>query len=262
VLLGRSAAVSRTYARASCYPLGVDLPNLTAPHPPAVDLSAVDPAARTIAMMSSARQLHRIVALPALERLWISGVTLKCAEIVGAATSLEHLVVHDLRVADLRWLAGLVRLRSLAIAGSTRLKRLDGIESLTQLTSLTLFDVGVEDLAPLSALCHLESLCIEGGMSASRPLRPITLAPLASLVRLERLRLASLRVADRSLRPLHGLVNVRDVFIADMFPPTELRALALVLPDARGEWLDTYRRDPDGPSELRKRAAQRRPPRR
>jgi hypothetical protein len=181
---------------------------------------------------------------------------------VGAAGSIEDLVVHDLRIADLGWLAGLHRLRSLAIAGSPRLKRLHGIEPLVHLTSLILFDVGVEDLAPLSELRGLKSLCVEGGMSTSHPLRLATLKPLASLVTLERLRLASVRVGDKSLRPLHSLVNVREVFIADMFPPTELRALALALPHARGEWLDTYRHDPDGPKELRKRAAQRRPPER
>lgn len=241
------------------YAEGVDLPTLSAPFRPSVDVARIDPGARTVAVMGSARDLHRIAGVPALERLWISGVDPKNAHIIGAAASIEELVVHDLRIADLRWLNSLTRLRSLAIAGSSRLKRLDGIESLARLTSLTLFDVGLDDLAGISALRELRTLCVEGGMSTSRPLRLQTLEPLASLANLERLRLASVRVADQSLRPLRNLVNVRDVFIADMFPPNELRALALALPDARGEWLDTYRRDPEGPAEVRKRAAHRRP---
>ena len=120
-------------------------------------------------------------------------------------------------------------------APSSRLRppscSLDGIEALGRLRTLILFDVGGEDLSPLAGLAGLA-----------------------------RLRLASLRVADASLRALHGLLGLRDVFVADMFPPEEMRALAAALPEARGEWLDTYRRDPDGPSELRRRAALRRLP--
>ncbi len=101
----------------------------------------------------------------------------------------------------------------------------------------------------------LETLSIEGGMSDSRPLRVRSLDPLAGLTRLARLRLASLRVADGGLAPLHGLLGLRDVFVADMFSPWEMRALATALPEARGEWLDAYRRDPDGPSHFRRRAA-------
>jgi hypothetical protein len=58
---------------------------------------------------------------------------------------------------------------------------------------------------------------------------------------LRRLRLAGIRVVDKSLGPLHGLTALRSVFIAYNFPKPELRALAAALPQAKGEFLDTYR---------------------
>ena len=51
----------------------------------------------------------------------------------------------------------------------------------------------------------------------------------------------SIRVIDRSLRPLHRLVGLREVFIAKSFPVPEFKALAAALPNARGEYLDSFR---------------------
>lgn len=235
----------------------MDLPSaeLSAPSPVLLDVSGLDASTRVVSAMGGAKGLERLAAIPGLERLWISGVTAKVAGVVARLASLRDLTVHDLRVPDLRLVAGLGGLRSLVVAGSTRLRSLDGIEALERLRTLILFDVGVEDLAPLRGLRDLEALSIEGGMS--RDLRVPTLDPLAGLAGLVRLRIASLRVADGGLRPLHGLLGVRHVFIPDMFPPAEMRALAAALPEARGEWLDSYRRDPAGQAELRRRAARR-----
>ena len=82
-------------------------------------------------------------------------------------------------------------------------------------------------------------MCLEGGFS--KPLGVDTLEPLSGLFELQELRLASIRVSDRSLRPLESLRNVRSVFIAGTFPREELRRLAMALPDAHGEYLDSAR---------------------
>jgi hypothetical protein len=214
--------------------------------PPLDDLSRVDPAAATVAVMGAAKRLERLAALPALERLWISGVSAKAAEVVATLASLRQLTLYDVRLDDLRWLARLGALRSLAIAEGPRLARLDGIEALSALRTLVLYDVRVRDLGPIGALRELETLSIDAAIG-ERDLRVPTLAPLAGLSGLVRLRLAGVRAEDGSLAPLHGLRAVRDVFIGDTYPPPELRALALALPDASGEWLDTYRREPDAP---------------
>ncbi|HEY7152382.1 MAG TPA: hypothetical protein VH575_00340, partial [Gemmataceae bacterium] len=108
------------------------------------------------------------------------------------------------------------------------------------LQRLILFDnCNYTDLEPLGPLQELEALCLEGGWS--KPLRLDTLAPLGRLGRLKRLRLASLRVADGSLRPLHQLGELSNVFIAKAFTDTEFRHLAAALPNARGQFVDSFR---------------------
>jgi hypothetical protein len=55
------------------------------------------------------------------------------------------------------------------------------------------------------------------------------------------------------LRPLHGLTALRDLFIADVFSPSEFRDLGSALPLASGEWLDSYRGAQPNPSLQRTR---------
>jgi hypothetical protein len=88
-------------------------------------------------------------------------------------------------------------------------------------------------------LLNLETLCLEGGFS--KHLRVHSLGPLSVLRLLRRLRLASIRAVEDGLRPLATLANLQEVFIAATFGRTELQFLAQALPDAKGEFLDTYR---------------------
>ena len=50
-----------------------------------------------------------------------------------------------------------------------------------------------------------------------------------------------INVDDGSLPPLHSLTDLRDIFIAKMFSPADLRALGRALPGARGELVDSHR---------------------
>lgn len=178
--------------------------------------------------------------LRGLQYLWTSRLPVSGAEAVGQLVQLERLVVHEYRPADLRPLSALRNLKRLAIVGSSALKSLQGLEPLTNLRELLLLhNCNYSDLSPLATLVNLETLCLEGGFSKS--LRVESLRPLAQLRRLERLRLAGIRVVDKSLEPLQGLTLLRSVFIARNFPKPELRALGAALPEARGEFLDSYR---------------------
>jgi hypothetical protein len=220
----------------------MDMPHseLLSPMPVLDTVSEGSGDARVVAVYGRARGLVHLHQSQRLEFLWISGVDVRSAEVVGQIPALRRLVVHDLRMADLRAFSSLRCLQDLAIVGSPRLKSLDGIEDLRALRRLILFgNCNYGGVAQLALLGDLETLCLEGGVSKS--LRLPTLGPLEQLRSLRRLRLASIQVADRSLRPLYSLSSLREVFIAKTFPPGELRALAMALPEAHGEFLNSYR---------------------
>jgi hypothetical protein len=203
-------------------------------------VEAIAEDAKTTAIFGRARDFEDLRLRRSLSELWTSGLGPDQVRTLGAMTWLQSLVVHDWRVPTLESLSALAHLRTLRIAGSTRLQRLDGLQHLKSLTDLTLFDCcNYTHVTQIEAIVGLNTLCLEGGFS--KPLRLESLSPLAKLVHLRRLRLASLRVEDQSLRPLHGLAGLRDVFIARTFPDTELRAMAAALPLARGAWLDACR---------------------
>ena len=208
---------------------------------PVFDLVASIPRDTAVAaVFGRAQDFENLAQLQSLEYLWLSGIREKEVAIVGRMPWLRRLVVHDLRVSTLQAFAWLGQLTSLRIAGSPKIKSLNGLERLTGLTELILFDccnyATIEQIAPLVSL---ETLCLEGGFSKALTIE--SLEPVASLTQLRRLRLASIRVRDKSLRPLHGLDRLREVFIAKMFPDSELRAAAAALPAAHGEYLDSYR---------------------
>lgn len=194
----------------------------------------------TVAVYGKAKHLARLKAAANLRHLWVSGVNPVAIEVIGSLASLERLVIHDFRIADLQALASLKNLGALTVVGSPKLRSIAGIEGLVDLRSLVLFDnCNYPDVQPLAGLTRLETLCLEGGFSKRLSLQ--TLEPLGNLVALRRLRLAAIRVVDRSLRPLHDLRSLREVFIAKAFPPAEFRALGSALPDARGEFVDSFR---------------------
>jgi Leucine-rich repeat (LRR) protein len=209
---------------------------------PSIPLGSLQGAggASAVAVFGSALAREGTGNLSSAKSLWLSGATVEACNLVAELTGLESLVVHDWRAADLEPLARLSKLKTLAIAGSSRLKRLDGVQALHNLESLILFDnCGYTSIAPVARATSLQTLCLEGGFS--KQLRIDSLAPLEGLTSLVRLRLASISVADGSLSPLHGLQQLRNVFIAKNFRASELRALALALPLAKGEFLDSNR---------------------
>ena len=224
-------------------PKEMDLPHseLLAPTPVhhAVSDAIID--ATVVAIHGKAKDLERLGRSGRVEYLWISGVDSRAAQVLGSMVGLRRLVIHDLRVPDLRHVAALTELQDLAIAGSVKLKSLSGLEAFRHLRRLILFNnCNYTSIDAVAGLSNLETLCLEGGFS--KLLRLPSLAPLRGLHQLERLRLASLKVADGSLRALHDLRSLRTVFIAKAFTATEFGELASALPEVRGEFVDSFRR--------------------
>lgn len=196
--------------------------------------------AETAAVFGRAEDFAELDGIVSLRTLWVSGVRQPEMATIGRMPWLECLVIHDLRAPTLEALGALRALRTLRIAGSPKLKSLGGLEHLASLEELLVVDTcNYPTVRHLAGLIRLHTLCLEGGFSKLLSLD--SLAPLASLTTLRRLRLASIRVADQSLRPLHGLADLRDVFVARTFPEGELRAAAKALPLARGRHFDEFR---------------------
>ena len=219
-----------------------DLPSheICAPFAPASLLAEVPLTATDIVVAKNAEDIDRLPAFRCLTSLWINGVSEAAVNVVASLTSLRHLVIWNLRAADLRLVSGLRNLERLAIVHSAKVRSLSGLEALTSLRELITFgSCNFASLEEIGCLSALDTLCLEGGFS--KPLRVTSLSPLAGLTQLRRLRLASIRVEDKSLRPLHGLAALRDVFVAKMFPAAELRALAKALPEVQGEYVDEFR---------------------
>jgi hypothetical protein len=220
----------------------MDLPHadLLAPLPVLEAVSGVARTATVLAVFGRAKDLGELRQMQRLQYLWISEVNAASASVVADLHGLQRLVIHDLRIQDLSLFAKLSALLDFSIASSPRLKSLSGVDRLVRLQRLIFFDnCNYTSLEPLVHLQDLETLCLEGGWS--KPLRLDTLAPLSRLSRLKRLRLASLRVADGSLRPPHQLGELSDVFIAKAFTDAEFRDLAIALPNARGQFVDSFR---------------------
>ena len=215
--------------------------DLTSPGP-VLDAITDDVVARaTVAAFGRAKGFDRLSSSASLRNLWVSGVNTAVADLIGSLAALQRLVIHDLRVPDLSAFARLEQLEELTIAGSSKLRSLTGVERLRKLRLLVLFDnCNYQDIDRIAGLTNLETLCLEGGFS--KHLSLATLQPVRQLIRLRRLRLASLKVADGSLEPLHPLQSLREVFIAKVFAPTEFRSLGDALPDARGEFVDSFRK--------------------
>lgn len=220
----------------------MDLPHaeLLSPLPVLESVSGIARTTEVVAVFGRAKDLGELRGMERLQYLWISGLNAASARVVADLQGLRRLVIHDLRIQDLSPFTQLSELQDFAIAGSAGLKALSGVDRLVRLQRLILFDnCNYTTVEPLVHLQGLETLCLEGGLS--KPLRLNTLAPLSGLSRLRRLRLASLRVADGSLRPLHHLGELREVFIAKVFRDTEFRELARAVPNARGQFVDSYR---------------------
>jgi hypothetical protein len=206
------------------------------------DLSQISSDVETLVTSGKAKHFSRLVELPKLNTLWLSGVSEKTLETVTSLTQLKKLTIFGVRATTIASMRSLQGLTSLAVCRSSKLLSLSGLEGLVNLQSLIVFDcIKVDSLNELSNLVGLETLCIEGGMW--RDIKIPTLKPLSSLVRLKHLRLASIRVEDRSLQPLHSLTKLSEVFIAKSFPSTEFFALADALPSVRDEVLFHHKKN-------------------
>jgi hypothetical protein len=225
----------------------MDLPaELIRAHGPVLDdLASVPADATRVCAFGRAKALDRLRSLAGLQHLWLSGVTERAWVALERLPNLRELVMHDFRAASLAIVPDLSGLEALAVCGSPKLRSIDGVQRYGRLRRLILFDCcNYRDLSPLRPLSQLRTLCLEGGFS--KPLGVETLEPLSRLLDLQELRLASIRVGDRSLRPLETLRGLRSVFIAGTFPRSELRRLAMALPEARGEFLDSSRKHEAG----------------
>ena len=203
------------------------------------DLASVDTDVCSLAITGRTKNLYRLATFRQLSSLWVAGCGAGQLKTIAGLSHLERLVIHDMRVAELRPLAVMTRLKALVICGNARAVSLAGIDLLGQLEILALENLqNVRSINPLAALGGLRFLSIEGSMHSAMVID--TLKPLARLVSLEQLRLANLRVTDRSLAPVAELKQLQRLFIANMFEVEEFARLSAALTHTEGEALRPY----------------------
>jgi hypothetical protein len=204
------------------------------------DLAAVDTDASELAITGRTKNIHRLVSFRELASLWIAGLGPHQLKAITRLNRLQRLVIHDMRVADLRPLATMTALKTLVIWGNTKAESLAGIDLLNALDTLAVENFQrVRSINPLAALTDLRVLCIEGSMHSAMMIE--TLKPLEKLKRLGELRLANVRVIDASLAPVAELKQLERLFIANMFSVEEFAELSAALPHTEGESLAAFR---------------------
>jgi internalin A len=187
-------------------------------------------------------QLSRLVALPDLDALSVSGAKLTTLTGIAQFGELQSLDCSWTQVSDLSPLSGLSALQSLTCSG-THVSDLSPLSGLSALQSLYCFETKVSDLSPLSGLRELQSVtCSESQVSDLSPLSGLSalqsltcsgtqvsdLSPLIRLSTLQSLDCSETRVSD--LSPLSGLsalqwLNCWGTQVGDLSPLSGLSAL-------------------------------------
>jgi hypothetical protein len=204
------------------------------------DLATVDADASELAITGRTKNIQKLASFRDLSSLWIAGLGPHQLKAITSLNRLQKLVIHDMRVADLRPLATMTALKTLVIWGNTKAESLAGLDLLRTLDTLALENFArVRSINPLAALTNLRVLCIEGSMHSAMVVE--TLKPLERLKGLRRLRLANVRVMDGSLAPVAELKRLERLFIANMFSVEEFARLAAALPHTEGETLAPFR---------------------
>src|SRR5581483_1022664 len=185
------------------------------------------------------KALDRLPELKKLRYLVASEIGEEHFRQTCSATQITHLKAVVPTVKSLDPLRNLKNLRALSLFQNARIESLDGIEELQNLEYLSMGFFNTQfALNPLSRCIQLRYLWMSSTIMGRQYVD--SLGPLSPLTKLERLILSGTRVRDRKLTPLHGLKKLIEIRLTDYFPPEEFTALAVALPNARGEWLDIH----------------------
>lgn len=200
--------------------------------PPALveDLAALKSPPERLFIQGKTRNLGRLAEFPPVEAIWIGDVNQRAFDEIVPLLDPVYLQFNGLRVADLSPLGRLKRLEALEIDWNTKVTDISFLAGLTRLRLLALIHcTKVRDLAPIGQLENLEILDLGGGMWAT--FRPDTLAPVRKLKKLRGISLKAIRVGDESLAPVAELSGLRKIELSNQFPAEEYARLSVAFPD-------------------------------
>jgi hypothetical protein len=188
----------------------------------------------------------------ALKELWLYRVSKQNIPIL-AALDLPNLEILSIRLAsfpDLTCISHFNTINSLAVWQCSKLRSLEGLNSLSHLRELTLMQNGpITSLEPIATLENLEKLTIIGGVFTNQ--RLLSFEPIARLdKRFKLLDLSGVKLEDPDLSPLTRLSEPDEFGISARFYPIEQVAM---LAAAYPSWGDQLTQLHDNPfSECKK----------
>jgi hypothetical protein len=160
---------------------------------------------------------------------------------LASRLDVEFLHFYELRAANLAPLSAIPRLRHLKINWNTKVTELDAVGALVRLETLVLVDTPkVRDLSPLEALSELAAFEYSGGIWNKQHV--VSLEPLASLPRLEELVLTNLTVESGGLRPLAGCKSLKTLALSNQFDTEDYAYLSVALPNVQCDAFQPWRR--------------------
>ncbi len=123
------------------------------------DLANVDRNVNYLAVSASTRNIERLPWFSNLSTSWASRVGTKLYELIAGLYKIDSLIIHDMRVGDLRLLGQMNGLSTLVIWGNRKAESLVGIDNFVSLKILALENFSkVRSLEPLMALKKLDIL--------------------------------------------------------------------------------------------------------
>ena len=154
-------------------------------------------------------------------------------------SGLESICFRSMKVTDLSALERLRDVKTLALGGNTKAKRLWDLSRNYALRELSISNFPkLTTLEDLRGATSVEALELAGG--AEKTMRVESLVPLSNLIRLQKLYLANIRVIEDGLFPLASLTNLEELVLPNVFPMREYAMLSVRLNDTRCDKFAPY----------------------
>jgi len=155
------------------------------------------------------------------------------------SSAFESICFRSMKVADLSALELLHNVKTLALGGNTKAKRLWDLNGNYALRKLSISNfpklATLEDLRDATSVEELE---LDGG--EEKTMRVESLAPLSNLIRLQKLYLSNIRVIEDGLFPLASLTNLEELVLPNLFPTREYAMLSVRLQNTRCDKFAPY----------------------